>query len=65
VSLRPGGVSVLVGGGAADVDDVVARVWADFPRTAAFIVVYALAIILLVPSTPLTIAGDGGAASTL
>ena len=27
--------TVLVGGGAADVDDVVARVWADFPRTAA------------------------------
>ena len=35
----PAGVSVLVGGGAADVDDVVSRVWADFPRTALFIVV--------------------------
>src|SRR3954471_16741305 len=35
----PPGVSVLVGGGAADVDDVVSRVWSDFPRTAAFIVV--------------------------
>jgi putative drug exporter of the RND superfamily len=35
----PAGVSILVGGGAADVDDVVSRVWADFPRTAAFIVV--------------------------
>jgi uncharacterized membrane protein YdfJ with MMPL/SSD domain len=35
----PPGVSVLVGGGAADVDDVVSRVWADFPRTALFIVV--------------------------
>ena len=35
----PTGVSVLVGGGAADVDDVVSRVWADFPRTALFIVV--------------------------
>jgi RND superfamily putative drug exporter len=35
----PPGVSALVGGGAADVDDVVSRVWADFPRTAAFIVV--------------------------
>ncbi len=35
----PPGVQVLVGGGAADVDDVVSRVWADFPRTAAFIVV--------------------------
>ena len=31
----PAGVTVLVGGGAADVDDVVSRVWADFPRTAA------------------------------
>jgi RND superfamily putative drug exporter len=35
----PPGASILVGGGAADVDDVVSRVWADFPRTAAFIVV--------------------------
>ena len=35
----PPGVRVLVGGGAADVDDVVSRVWADFPRTALFIVV--------------------------
>jgi RND superfamily putative drug exporter len=35
----PAGVSVQVGGGAADVDDVVSRVWSDFPRTAAFIVV--------------------------
>jgi RND superfamily putative drug exporter len=35
----PAGVSVLVGGGAADVDDVVSRVWSDFPRTALFIVV--------------------------
>src|SRR4029079_18869722 len=34
----PAGVSVLVGGGAADVDDVVSRVWADFPRTALFTV---------------------------
>jgi RND superfamily putative drug exporter len=34
----PAGMTVLVGGGAADVDDVVTRVWADFPRTAAFIV---------------------------
>ena len=34
----PAGVSIMVGGGAADVDDVVSRVWADFPRTAAFIV---------------------------
>ncbi len=35
----PTGVSVLVGGGAADVTDVVDRVAADFPRTALFIVV--------------------------
>jgi RND superfamily putative drug exporter len=34
----PAGMSILVGGGAADVDDVVSRVWTDFPRTAAFIV---------------------------
>jgi RND superfamily putative drug exporter len=34
----PAGMTVLVGGGAADVDDVVSRVWSDFPRTAAFIV---------------------------
>ena len=34
----PAGFTVLVGGGAADVDDVVSRVWADFPRTALFIV---------------------------
>jgi RND superfamily putative drug exporter len=35
----PAGMTVLVGGGAADVADVVARVAADFPRTALFIVV--------------------------
>src|SRR5215218_5068118 len=35
----PSGVSVQVGGGAADVDDVVSRVWQDFPRTALFIVI--------------------------
>ncbi|HEU0243690.1 MAG TPA: MMPL family transporter [Candidatus Limnocylindrales bacterium] len=35
----PAGVTVLVGGGAADVDDVVSRVWSDFPRTALFIVI--------------------------
>ena len=35
----PTGFTVLVGGGAADVDDVVSRVWSDFPRTALFIVV--------------------------
>ena len=35
----PEGVSVLIGGGAADVADVVDRVAADFPRTAAFILI--------------------------
>jgi RND superfamily putative drug exporter len=35
----PPGVEVLVGGGAADVTDVVDGVAADFPRTALFIVV--------------------------
>ncbi|MEW6223825.1 MAG: MMPL family transporter [Chloroflexota bacterium] len=34
----PAGVTILVGGGAADVDDVVSRVWADFPRSGAFII---------------------------
>ena len=35
----PAGMQLLVGGGAADVTDVVGRVAADFPRTAIFIVV--------------------------
>ncbi len=35
----PPGVEILVGGGAADVDDVVSRISADFPRTALFILV--------------------------
>ncbi len=35
----PAGVNILVGGGAADVTDVVDRVAADFPRTALFIIV--------------------------
>jgi RND superfamily putative drug exporter len=35
----PEGMSILVGGGAADVTDVVDGVAADFPRTAIFIVV--------------------------
>ncbi len=35
----PAGMKVLVGGGAADVSDVVDRVRADFPRTALFIIV--------------------------
>jgi putative drug exporter of the RND superfamily len=43
----PPGVTVLVGGGAADVDDVVSRVWSDFPRTAAFIVVSTLLVLFV------------------
>ena len=35
----PDGMTVQVGGGAADVEDVVSRVWSDFPRTAVFIVI--------------------------
>ena len=35
----PAGISILVGGGAADVTDVVDGVAADFPRTAIFIIV--------------------------
>ena len=37
--VAPLGMTVLVGGGAADVTDVVDRVRADFPRTALFIIV--------------------------
>ena len=45
----PPGTTVLVGGGAADVTDVVNRVAADFPRTALFIVVttYLVLFVLL------------------
>jgi RND superfamily putative drug exporter len=45
----PTGVQVLVGGGAADVADVVDRVRADFPRTALFILVstYLVLFVLL------------------
>jgi RND superfamily putative drug exporter len=45
----PAGVKVLVGGGAADVADVVDRVRADFPRTALFIIVstYLVLFVLL------------------
>ena len=45
----PPGVTVLVGGGAADVTDVVNQVAADFPRTALFIVVstYLVLFVLL------------------
>ncbi|HEX7948807.1 MAG TPA: MMPL family transporter [Candidatus Limnocylindrales bacterium] len=45
----PAGMRVLVGGGAADVADVVARVRADFPRTALFIAIstYLVLFVLL------------------
>jgi RND superfamily putative drug exporter len=45
----PAGVAVLVGGGAADVADVVDRVRAEFPRTALFIIVstYIVLFVLL------------------
>jgi len=45
----PSGATVLVGGGAADVSDVVSRIAADFPRTALFIVVttYLVLFVLL------------------
>jgi RND superfamily putative drug exporter len=45
----PAGATVLVGGGAADVADVVDRVRADFPRTAVFIVIstYLVLFVLL------------------
>ena len=45
----PAGATVLVGGGAADVVDVVDRVAADFPRTALFIIVttYLVLFVLL------------------
>jgi putative drug exporter of the RND superfamily len=43
----PAGVRVLVGGGAAEVVDVVDQVAADFPRTALFILVTTYLILLL------------------
>ncbi len=45
----PPGVTVLVSGGAADVEDVVAGILAEFPRTAVFIVVatYLVLFVLL------------------
>jgi RND superfamily putative drug exporter len=43
----PAGMTVLVGGGAADVSDVVGRVAADFPRTALFIVVTTYLVLFL------------------
>ena len=43
----PAGATILVGGGAADVTDVVNRVAADFPRTALFIVVSTYLVLFL------------------
>ena len=43
----PAGTTVLVGGGAADVEDVVTGIGAEFPRTAAFILVSTFVVLLL------------------
>ncbi len=43
----PPGVTVLVGGGAADVVDVVDRIAADFPRTGAFILITTYLVLFL------------------
>ena len=43
----PAGFTVLVAGGAAEVEDVVARIAADFPRTAVFIFVTTFLVLLL------------------
>jgi RND superfamily putative drug exporter len=43
----PDGVTVLVGGGAAEVRDTVSRIAADFPRTAAFILVSTYLVLLV------------------
>ena len=43
----PPGMHVLVGGGAADVEDVVTGIAAEFPRTAAFILVTTYLVLLL------------------
>ena len=43
----PPGATVLVGGGAAEVRDVVARIGADFPRSALFILVSTYVVLLL------------------
>ncbi len=43
----PAGMELLVGGGAADVTDVVGRVAADFPRTALFILVTTYLVLFL------------------
>ena len=43
----PPGVMVMVGGGAAEVSDVVSRIGADFPRTALFIVISTYIVLFL------------------
>jgi RND superfamily putative drug exporter len=43
----PDGMTVLVGGGAADVEDVVMGIGAEFPRTALFIFVATYLVLLL------------------
>jgi len=43
----PDGMTVLVGGGAADVEDVVTGIGAEFPRSAAFIFVTTYLVLLL------------------
>jgi RND superfamily putative drug exporter len=43
----PAGVTVLVGGGAAEVTDVVGQIAADFPRTALFILVTTYLVLLV------------------
>src|SRR4029078_6026078 len=43
----PGGMQVLVGGGAADVEDVVTGIGTEFPRTAVFILVTTFVVLLL------------------
>jgi putative drug exporter of the RND superfamily len=43
----PAGMAVLVGGGAADVEDVVSGIGAEFPRTALFILVSTYLVLLL------------------
>jgi putative drug exporter of the RND superfamily len=43
----PGGMSVLIGGGAADVEDVVTGIGAEFPRTALFILATTFVVLLV------------------
>ncbi|HEY7600813.1 MAG TPA: MMPL family transporter, partial [Candidatus Limnocylindrales bacterium] len=43
----PAGMSVLVGGGAAEVGDVVARMGADFPRSGLFIVLTTFVVLFV------------------